>query len=242
MTGIFDKADHASSPAPPAGAQPRSPALGNLSAAQRIKTTGHFEIADIDLLRITFEQYDFTPGTPWDDFKHSILVMPDWFRFDLDPMSGAYEMQQRQLWRLIAGLDRDYDPDIDEHEMTFPPMDVVRSPGHYMRRDPLVVNVVANHLLATGMIMMNSALKPGDWALEYGAGFAHTALHLARLGVNVDTVDISEVLCGHVQTQAEFFKVPLSPFKGRFGWNPRGDKKYDFVWFYESFHHCVDFK
>jgi hypothetical protein len=34
----------------------------------------------------------------------------------------------------------------------------------------------------------------------------------------------------------------LTPFHGRFGWNPRGDKKYDLIWFYESFHHCTDFR
>ncbi len=226
----------------PAGSPPRSAAVENPDVAKRISSTGRFEVADIDLLRATFERYDFTPGTPWDDFAHAVLAMPDWFRFDLDPMSRDYENQQRQLWRLIAGVDHDYDPEVDEREISLPPLDAVRFPGYYIRRDPLAVNVVANHVLATGMIMMHSGLKPGQWALEYGAGFAHTALQLARLGVNVDTVDISEVLCRHVQTQASFFGVPLTPFRGTFGRNPRDSKKYDFIWFYESFHHCADFK
>jgi SAM-dependent methyltransferase len=80
------------------------------------------------------------------------------------------------------------------------------------------------------------------WALEYGAGFAHTALAFARMGVNVDTVDISSTFCGYVKEQADFFNVSLTPFKGLFGDNPRGDQKYDLIWFYESFHHCVDFR
>jgi SAM-dependent methyltransferase len=80
------------------------------------------------------------------------------------------------------------------------------------------------------------------WALEYGAGFAQTALALARLGVNVDTVDISQTFCNYVKEQADFFQVNLTPFKAEFGHNPRGDQKYDLIWFYESFHHCLDFK
>jgi SAM-dependent methyltransferase len=218
------------------------PPIHGLTAGQRIKHLGQFEVTDIDLLCKTFEKYDLTPGTPWDDFKHSFLVLPDWFRFDLEPMSEEYAIQQRRLWRLIAGVNRDYDPHVDEQEIRLAHVDAVRFPGYFIRRDPLVVNVAANHILATGMIMMHSALKPGQWALEYGAGFAHTALQLSRLGINVDTVDISESHCRHVKTQADFFGVPLSSFRGTFGWNPRGDKKYDFIWFYESFHHCLDFK
>jgi len=58
----------------------------------------------------------------------------------------------------------------------------------------------------------------------------------------VDTVDISRTFCGFVTEQAEFFQVPLTPFEGRFGWNPRGDQKYDLIFFYEAFHHCADFR
>ena len=58
------------------------------SAAERIKATGRFEIEDIELLRRTFEQFDFTPGTPWDDFRNSFFSLPEWFHFGLDPLSG----------------------------------------------------------------------------------------------------------------------------------------------------------
>jgi len=111
-----------------------------------------------------------------------------------------------------------------------------------MWRHESAVEAASDHVLATGMLMKNSGLKPGMWALEYGAGFAQTALALARMGVNVDTVDISSTFCGYVKEQSDFFGVNLTPFNALFGDNPRGDQKYDLVWFYESFHHCVDFK
>jgi len=96
-------------------------------------------------------------------------------------------------------------------------------------------------MFATGMIMKHSGLKAGAWALEYGAGFAQTALTLARMCVNVDTVDICPILCRHVKTQSEFYEVNLHPFNATFGSNPRGTQKYDLIFFFESFHHCLDF-
>jgi SAM-dependent methyltransferase len=117
----------------------------------------------------------------------------------------------------------------------------VRLPGYFIRRDADAVRSASDHIIAGGMIVKHSGLQAGDWALEYGAGFGHTALTLARLGVNVDTVDISRTFCSHVQAQADFFGVPLKAHLGRFGDNPRPGQKYKLIWFYESFHHCVDF-
>jgi SAM-dependent methyltransferase len=211
------------------------------SAAERIKATGRFEIEDIELLRRTFEQFDFTPGTPWDDFRNSFFSLPEWFHFGLDPLSGDYNVQQLRLWSVLADVDRAYDPQIDE-EAAERFEDAIRFPGYFIRRDPFAVEHAAEHIVATGMIMKHGGAKPGQWALEYGAGFGQTALQLARLGVNVDTVDIDEAFCQQVKSQATFFGVPLTPFHGRFGWNPREGRKYDLIWFYQSFHHCLDFK
>jgi len=213
-----------------------------MAAAERIKATGLFEIDDVELLGSTHSRFDFFPDTPWDNFRGSVLVLPKWFRFGLDPMTEEYARQQHRLWAVVAGLSRNYDPPIDEKEAPLSNVDAIRFPAYFSRRDPHAIEHAALHILATGMLIKHSGLKPGQWALEYGAGFAQTALQLARLGVNVDTVDISEAFCRHVKTQADFFNVPLTPFVGRFGWNPRGDKKYDLIWFYESFHHCIDFK
>jgi SAM-dependent methyltransferase len=210
-------------------------------AAERIRSSGRFGMADIELLARTFARHDQALGTPWDDFRYAHLELPAWFRHDLEPLSADYARQQQRLWAEIAGVPEPYDPGVHEKEAQWQG-DVVRQPGVYIRRDPEAVLACSDHIIATGMILKHSGLKPGDTALEYGAGFAQTALQLARLGVRVDTVDISAVFCAAVKSQADFFQVPLTPHEGRFGWNPRGEHRYDLIWFYESFHHCVAFR
>ena len=227
------------------GRRPRqleAPSVNFSSAVERIRATRRFTPDDIELLRSTFTRFDFAPGTPWDDLRDSFLELPEWFRFDLDPMSSEYAAQQLRLWRTVAGVDGDYDPWVHEKEAPLGDIDPIRFPSHFVRRDARAVESMSDHFLATGMIMKHSGVKPGQWALEYGAGFGQTALQLARLGVNVDTVDISTAFCENVKVQAAFYGVPLTPFNGCFGWNPRGEQKYDLIWFYESFHHCLDFK
>ncbi|MGO9930689.1 MAG: class I SAM-dependent methyltransferase [Steroidobacteraceae bacterium] len=227
---------------PPVSIVPDSPVISFSSPAERIKATGEFGLDDIDLLVETFIKYDVIRGTPWDDFRHAHCVLPEWYRVDLDPLSDDYAVQQHRFWSAVTGRKRDYLPAIDEKEAPLADVDAVRRPGYYIRRDPDSVDHAAHHMIASGMILKNSGLKPGDSALEYGAGFGQTALALARLGVVVDTVDISTTFCNYVAEQAAFFQVPLTSFEGRFGWNPRGNHKYDLIFFYEAFHHCTDFR
>ena len=181
-------------------------------------------------------------GTEWDALRDAHLRLPEWFKQGLDPLGEAYAEQQIRLWQLVAGVERGYQPEIDEKEHSWGDIDPVRTPGYFVRRDATAIASASDHVIATGMLLRHSNLKAGDWALEYGAGFGQTALAFARLGVNVDTIDISATFCGYVRTQAEFFRVPLQAFHGRFGENPRGDHKYDLIWFFESFHHCLDFR
>lgn len=208
----------------------------------RIEKSGHFRLDDIGLIAQTYETVGMAPNSAWDHFRGKQLLLPDWFRTDLDPMSDEYFAQQIRLWNAISGLERGYIADVDEAEETVLNVDAVRRPGYYITRHEGAVQGAADHVLATGMLMKHSGLRAGMWALEYGAGFGQTALAFSRMGVNVDTVDISSTFCGYVKEQAEFFNVNLTPFKSLFGENPRGDQKYDLIWFYESFHHCVDFK
>lgn len=208
----------------------------------RIDQSGFFRVDDIALIAETYTSVRNTRGTAWDHLRGRYLTLPDWFNTALDPLSDEYFAQQMRLWNVIAGVDRQYSAGVDEAEEKVADVDAVRRPGFYIWRQQGSVRAAADHVLATGMLMKHSGLEAGMWALEYGAGFGQTALAFARMGVNVDTVDISSTFCGYVKQQADFFQVKLTPFKGEFGDNPRGDQKYDLIWFYESFHHCVDFK
>jgi SAM-dependent methyltransferase len=212
------------------------------TVSERVKATEQFSIDDIDLLVRTITEYDVVRGTPWDDFRLAHCLLPSWFRSGLDPDSDEYAAQQHKLWSLFAGIDRRYSPLIDEKEAPLATVDAIRRPGYFIRRDSDSVEHASHHIIATGMILKHCGLSPGDSALEYGAGFGQIALTLARLGVIVDTVDISSAFCGYIMEQATFFDVPLTPFEGQFGWNPRGAHLYDLILFYEAFHHCADFR
>jgi SAM-dependent methyltransferase len=209
---------------------------------ERVNSTGFFEVGDLDeVTRIVFDE-GTAPGGAYGHFKDAHMRLPSWFRRDLDPYGSEYASQQQQLWRLISGSDRDYIVEVDEKEAPLPKVDAVRSPGYFIRRDPNAVQAASDHVIAMGMILKHSNVAPGDWAMEYGAGFGQAALSMARLGVNVDTVDVSAAFCQWVQQQADFFQVQLTPHIGRFGINPRPGQRYKLVWFYESFHHCLDWQ
>ncbi len=224
-------------------ARPRDvPTAPSASDAERIRLTGKFTVDDVDLIVRTLSEHDIVHGSPWDDLRAANLVLPDWFEHGLHPNGEQFAHQQHALWKLISGRDRPYTPELDEHEAPLANVDPIRRPAHFMRRDQEAVRLAADQFIATGMILKHSGVRPGDRVLEYGAGFGQTALTLARLGVSVDTVDISRTFCEFIKLQADFFQAPLTPFEGHFGWNPRGEAKYKLIFFYEAFHHCEDFR
>lgn len=196
---------------------------------------------DIDEIRHLYMVVSTAEGSRWDRYRHAHMVLPSWFRHGLDPWSETYAAQQHRLWALIAGVDRAYSVEADEQDIGWDQADPIRLPGFYQRRDALAITSASDHVLATGMLLRHCGLKAGDWALEYGPGFGQSALALARMGVNVDTVDISPRFCDFVRRQGEHFQVPLHAHQGPFGMNPRPGQQYQLIWFYESFHHCVDF-
>jgi len=220
---------------------PKSSGASRETAAERTRATDQFGLEDVKLLVETIVRYDLRRDTPWDNYRTSHLILPDWFRHGLDPLTAEYAAQQQRLWSVIAGVDRAYDPEFDEQEAPLGEVDAIRRPGYYIRRDADSVIDASEHVIATGMILRHCRLKPGDSALEYGAGFGAIALTLARLGIVVDTVDISRTFCDYISRQAEFFQVPLTPFHGKFGWNPRPGHQYELIYFFQSFHHCADF-
>lgn len=200
-----------------------------------------FQPADIARIHEVYFGQGTAPGGAWDRYRDAHMVLPVWFRHDLDPWGEAYAAQQHRLWSLVTGVDRVYDVEVDEREHAWGDIDPVRQPGFYVRRDDAAVSSAGDQLIAMGMLLKHAGLRPGDRALEYGAGFAQGALAMARLGVEVDTVDVSPTFCHFVRRQAEHFNVPLTPHVGQFGMQPHPGQRYKLVWFYESFHHCVDF-
>lgn len=201
-----------------------------------------FGLEDIPHLLDVWVRTGGAAGSEWEPYRHAHMRLPAWFQLGLDPWTEVYRDQQHRLWQAVAGVDRAYEPALDEQEFGWQDIDAVRRPGYYQRRDAAGIVSASDHLFATSMLLKHSGLQAGDRAIEYGAGFAQTALTLARLGVAVDTVDISEVFCGYVRDQAKFFEVPLKAHHGEFGLHPQPGEPYQLIWFYESFHHCLDFQ
>lgn len=178
-----------------------------------------------------------------DVFRQEVLGgvfdLPDDFNRDEDPDSPAYRDQQLALWRLIT--DRDgYDAVRDEDTPEIANLDVTSRPGFYLKGD---VREAGEHLMAMGHILTLSGVTGGARVLEYGAGFGQIALAFARLGLRVDTIDINPHFCAAVDKLALRYGVDLAAHVGQFGDNPAGEPAaYDLIYFYESFHHCLDFK
>ena len=197
---------------PPFASRLRRRALGALArlAPRRVRLADPgvtFEIEDIEQIRKTYFETGAAPGSAWEPLRDAHMRLPEWFRHGLDPYSDAYLCQQHRLWQQVAAVERDYDIEQDEKEADWGSIDPVRTPGFYVRRDAAAIVSASDHIIACGMLLRHCGLKAGDRALEYGAGFGQTALALARLGVNVDTVDVSTTFCDFVNAQAAFFKV-----------------------------------
>ncbi len=197
-----------------------------------------FTMQDLPALRTALRTYNHDAYAL---FFGRLLALPDWFHRTLDPMSSAYREQQMRLWRSISEHGLDYDPERDEQFDDRDGSDVIASPGFYRPRGGGALDAAGNHLIAMGQILKASGLVAGNTAIEYGAGYGQIAVALARLGVEVDTVDINQHYNDAVQRQAEVFGIPLRSHQGVFGFSPRGMGAYDLVLFYEAFHHCADF-
>ncbi len=173
--------------------------------------------------------------------KEARIQLPAWYRHDLDPLGTPYRDQQLALWRAITGRS-DYQHDRAEETPEVARLDPIRRPGLYSANDAMVAG---DHLMAMGHILKISGLtaRQRPRILEYGAGFGQIALTFARIGFSVETVDISAHYCNAVAASSEHYKVDLTPYIGTFGYNPAGQSHaYDLVFFYESFHHCLDFQ
>lgn len=210
----------------------------------RIIRSNFFEISDLDQLLYIYNNRNGECNKVWSSIKHSKLNLPDdlCLFLKIDPFGIEAMSQILKTWSFITN-NSNYAPLM--HEQTHDELvDPIRRPAFFNSRNADAISNASNHIFATAMILQVSELKPGNWVLEYGAGFAQTALTLARLGVNVDTVDISSQFNQYVDIQSKFFNVNLNAYFGEFGFNPRYDhsqNQYDVILFYESFHHCLNF-
>lgn len=167
------------------------------------------------------------------------LQLPSWFDPSVDPCSRSYKNQVLRLWEAITRRSG-YTPAADEDTPEIGDLDAVHRPAFYATGD---TQFAGGQIMAMGHILIRSGISAGQRVLEYGAGFGLTALAFARLGAKVDTVDINPAFCRAVSVASKRYQVDLTPHIGEFGLNPAGHAHaYDLIFFYESFHHCLDFE
>ena len=114
-------------------------ALGARSASLQTQSERleFFRSEDIGWICDTYFNNGSVPGRSWDALRDAHMELPSWFRQGLDPFGEAYVEQQHRLWQLISGVDRRYEPDVDEKEHSWGDIDPVRTPGYFVRRDQI---------------------------------------------------------------------------------------------------------
>jgi len=202
------------------------------SFRDRFTSEKSFTLDQLDDVALDFQRGDHER---WRGYS---LSLPDWFDPAIAPDSTAYRDQMLRLWEVITERSG-YDPASNEDTPEIADLDAIFKPAFFATGD---TQFAGGQLMAMGHILLRSGIAPGQRVLEYGAGFGLTALSLARLGAKVDTVDINPAFCRAVQTSSDRYQVDLTPHVGEFGFNPAGvPNAYDLIFFYESFHHSLDF-
>lgn len=204
-----------------------------------LQDLANFETATYPLSRIGTVAAALSIPAFRSNVQRGTFELPSGFDLSLNPLSKEYHEQQLKLWSAITRRTA-YNPAFDEDTPEIAHADALYRPSFYAVGDSFLAG---EHLMALGHILRHSGLKSGDRALEYGAGFGQIALAFARCGVQVDTVDINKSFSAVVNRIGDHYNAPLNAHVGHFGDNPAGhDSSYDLIYFYESFHHCFEFK
>lgn len=199
---------------------------------RRVNRAARISIDELDDVARSFETNDR------ERWLGRTMELPRWYDHSLDPESNAYRKQMLRLWSAITGRSN-YDPTTHEDTPEIAALDAFHRPAFFASKDS---SFAGGQMMAIGHILLRSGVGEGSRVLEYGAGFGQVAVAFARLGATVDTVDINPAFCGAVRTIASKYEVDLTPHVGLFGHNPVGrDGAYDLIYFYEAFHHSLDF-
>ncbi len=159
------------------------------------------------------------------------------FRMELEdraidePFSDSYRAHQFELYRRIANSTYTV-----ENEHSGFEVDPKRPFPYYTES----WQTVSNQLLAIGFLIQTMALPSRASVLEFGPGWGNTTIQLARMGYDVEAVDIDPTFVQLIADRAALIDVPVNVRTGTFLDVGLLDKEYDAVLFFECFHHCSD--
>ncbi|WP_149541156.1 class I SAM-dependent methyltransferase [Siccirubricoccus phaeus] len=150
-----------------------------------------------------------------------------------DPFTEDYRQAQLALYRGIA--ERPYET---SNEVTsFNIEAALRRPFPFSTRSGVTTG---EYFMAIGALLRAMALPPGARVIEFGPGWGHTTLMLAKLGHRVTAVDIEPRFCELIRRRAAQEGLEIEVVNDDFTWVERAPHRFDAALFFECFHHCAD--
>ena len=165
----------------------------------------------------------------------------------LDSRSPAYRQAAMALYLSLRGRPGDdrpdgpadgYDANRDEAAATPSPADPWTGLVPWSFRD---ARMLSEHVLAWGHMLSRLDLPVGGSVLEYGPGSGQLLLMLARSGYRAYGVDIDPQALDQIQLQARHLSLSVETDRAPFG-EGFGERRFDRILFYESFHHAFEFE
>lgn len=152
-----------------------------------------------------------------------------------DHGSDEYKRYQMRLYEHIAG--KRYEPEKTELATGLSLEEAVADPWPFQTRDP---GTIGHYLMGVAQILRVLGRCPTRSVLEYGPGWGHTSIAMARSGLEVTAVDVEPMFLRFIERSAALHNCTIRTHHGTFGEMPDLDAKFDAVVFFESFHHCFD--
>jgi 2-polyprenyl-3-methyl-5-hydroxy-6-metoxy-1,4-benzoquinol methylase len=154
--------------------------------------------------------------------------------FPSDPASQEFREYQMQLYKGLSG--RPYDPPKTERANGLSLVESLKDPFPYCTKDAAVIG---SYMMGIGHIVRVVGTKPACRILEFGPGWGHATLALARSGYEVTAVDIEPIFVELINTLAAQHNCIIETHCGSFLDIPTSGK-FDVILFFECFHHCFD--
>jgi len=159
-----------------------------------------------------------------------VVPLPD------DPFSPEYRAAVAKNHEIYASIDA-YKPAEHESARLDTTGMAVADQFPFSSGDPATVG---RYIAGIGFLLSNMGLPKGSTVVEFGCGWGHLALIMARAGLRVRCVDIEPTFVQLINTGAEKEKLDVVAQVGNFGVWPVDAQGADGVVFFEAFHHALD--
>ena len=210
---------------------------------KRIKQATPIEAAKTNFIEISIDEVEalvssaFSPHRSYSENiarlqRYRVAAPSD---VPADPASREYREYQLRLYERLSG--QSYDPPKTERANGLTLADALKNPFPYATQDAAVVGT---YLAAVGHVVGVIGRRPASRILEFGSGWGHTTLALARSGYRVTAIDIEPMFIDLIDTLAAREGCVIETHCAPFEDFPNSGGGFDVILFFECFHHCFD--